>query len=167
MDHSCPQTMPQGLKCEFDQALNVSLGASRERLLAGQSGNPAPCEWGKGEDVWFVLCSLCMALCSSQISCKTFLNIGITRRSLYFSWVIIYVPIMILMQACRVAKKTPTSQKSDGTKQRSLKKAAGTQDSPFLELWMCHMLCKIMLVNLKDEILFVWSSMRINTAIPL
>lgn len=36
--------MPQALKCEFDQALNARQGASRERLLAGQSGNPASCE---------------------------------------------------------------------------------------------------------------------------
>lgn len=47
LDRSCPQTTPQGLKYEFDQAENVRRRASRERLLAGQSGNPASCE-GKG-----------------------------------------------------------------------------------------------------------------------
>ena len=55
MDRSCPQTTPQGLKCEFDQAENVRGGASRERLLAGQSGNPASCE---GKERGRLVCTL-------------------------------------------------------------------------------------------------------------
>lgn len=44
VEQSCPQTTPPGFKCEIHRAENVRRGTSRDRLLAGPSGNPAICE---------------------------------------------------------------------------------------------------------------------------
>ena len=110
----------------------------------------------KGEDVWFVLCSLRMAPRSSSNVIQDESRNTLTRnrsRSLYFSRVIIYVPAMDSHSSSPCTETSHISPKTRWNKAEWPQKGSRlSRFSLFLELWIHHMLCKIILMNLKAEV---------------
>lgn len=144
-ERSRPQTTPPGFKCDTHRAENIIRG-NFQGSLVGRNEWKTSSMWGERERTFGLCSAACRWLrpplkCQSRLSCNTLKR----TRSLYFSHAIIYVPAMVLKWVSPCTKNlphTPQIQMEQGEVT-----AKGGNSWEFLELWICHVLCKILLTK--------------------
>lgn len=135
-EQSCPQTTPPGFKCEIHRAENVRRGTSRDRLLAGPSGNPALCEVkGRGH----LVCALQRADGSGLLSNVSQDCLAMLQREhgAYILAVQLFMYLPWFLTGFHHIPKPPTyPSKPDGTrrsnrKRRKLLRVSWVMNSPY------------------------------------
>lgn len=163
---SCQETMTAGSQLSTNDASRLEVWVRPSvKCQSFQGRLLGRIEWKGREDVW--VCTFCGWLSvSAQMSSKTLSQHSPpeTRVVVHIlaAWLFMYLT-WIFAGAYR-APEPPTSPLK--TRWNKRRQTTFQQFSLFLELWIPHMLCKIILVIWKVWGLFVKSSRRINTAIP-
>lgn len=145
LDRSCPQTMPQSLKCQSDRAENFRRGVFRACLLAGQSGNPTLCE-GKGR----LICTLQFADGSAFLSNVVQDSLATLQLEtevvayILAGWLFMYLP-WILTWASHIPKPPTYPPKPDGTRQSNRKRQETLETLSFLRYEFTICLAKLCL----------------------
>lgn len=141
-------------------SVKCQTGSFQGSLVGRTKWKPSFMWGGVGGTFGLYFCSLWMAPCSSQMSSETSLATLTRNRScsLYFSRDdYLCTCHEFSLKLCRAPKPStppPKNQTEQGwvTTKKKKKKVSGSRDSCFLELWIHHMLCKIILVNLTAEV---------------
>lgn len=165
-EQSCPQTTPPGFKCELHRAENIRRGNFQGSLVGRTEWKPSSM-WGKRERTF----GLCFAACRwlrPPLKCQSRPSRNTQKRtqSLYFSCAIIYVPAMVSNWVSPYTKNLPHIPQIQMEQGEVTAKGGNSWD--FLELWICHMLCKILLakrrLGLLCEKYCAWEVKRCNRA---